>query len=156
MAEDDDKVALVRKVNADGTLNMAEAAKATDAKLLYLSTDYVFDGQGTTPWKPDDKNYKPLNVYGQTKLEGELAVARTLEKYFIVRIAWVFGLNGKNFIRLVRRPTPMIWPACWLTWWKQKNTVTTMLPMRKRNRVNISAGMISVWRFINSMVWQQR
>lgn len=99
MAEDDDKVALVRKVNADGTLNMAEAAKATDAKLLYLSTDYVFDGQGTTPWKPDDKNYKPLNVYGQTKLEGELAVARTLEKYFIVRIAWVFGLNGKNFIK---------------------------------------------------------
>ena len=99
MAEDDDKVGLVRKVNAGGTLNMAEAAKAVDAKLLYLSTDYVFDGQGTTPWKPDDKNYKPLNVYGQTKLEGELAVAGTLEKYFIVRIAWVFGLNGKNFIK---------------------------------------------------------
>ena len=67
--------------------------------MVYLSTDYVFDGQGTTPWKPDDKNYKPLNVYGQTKLEGELAVARTLEKYFIVRIAWVFGLNGNNFIK---------------------------------------------------------
>ena len=99
MAEDDDKVSLVRAVNAGGTQNMAEAAKAVDAKLLYLSTDYVFDGQGTTPWKPDDKNYKPLNVYGQTKLEGELAVARTLEKYFIVRIAWVFGLNGKNFIK---------------------------------------------------------
>lgn len=99
MAEDDDKVALVRRVNADGTQNMADAAKAVDAKLLYLSTDYVFDGQGTRPWKPDDKNYKPLNVYGQTKLEGELAVSRTLDKYFIVRIAWVFGLNGKNFIK---------------------------------------------------------
>ena len=99
MAEDDDKVSLVRAVNAGGTQNMAEAAKAVDAKLLYLSTDYVFDGQGTTPWKPDDKNYSPLNVYGQTKLEGELAVTRTLEKYFIVRIAWVFGLNGKNFIK---------------------------------------------------------
>ena len=99
MAEDDDKVSQVRAVNAEGTQNMAKAAKAVDAKLLYLSTDYVFDGQGTTPWKPDDKNYKPLNVYGQTKLEGELAVARTLEKYFIVRIAWVFGLNGKNFIK---------------------------------------------------------
>ena len=99
MAEDDDKVSLVRAVNVGGTQNMAEAAKAVDAKLLYLSTDYVFDGQGATPWKPDDKNYKPLNVYGQTKLEGELAVARTLEKYFIVRIAWVFGLNGKNFIK---------------------------------------------------------
>ena len=99
MAEDDDKVSQVRVVNAGGTQNMAEAAKAVDVKLLYLSTDYVFDGQGNTPWKPDDKNYKPLNVYGQTKLEGELAVARTLEKYFIVRIAWVFGLNGKNFIK---------------------------------------------------------
>ena len=99
VAEDDGKVALVRKVNAGGTQNMADAAKAVDAKLLYLSTDYVFDGQGTEPWKPDDKNYKPLNVYGQTKLEGELAVARTLAKYFIVRIAWVFGLNGKNFIK---------------------------------------------------------
>ena len=99
MAEDDDKVSLVRAVNAGGTQHMAEAAKAVDAKLLYLSTDYVFDGQGTTPWKPDDKHYKPLNVYGQTKLEGELAVARILEKYFIVRIAWVFGLNGKNFIK---------------------------------------------------------
>ena len=80
MAEDDDKVSLVRAVNAGGTQNMAKAAKAVDAKLLYLSTDYVFDGQGTTPWKPDDKNYSPLNVYGQTKLEGELAVARILEK----------------------------------------------------------------------------
>lgn len=99
MAEDDDKVALVRKVNADGTQNIAEACKKIDCKMLYLSTDYVFDGQGTEPWKPDCKDYKPLNVYGQTKLEGELTVSSTLEKYFIVRIAWVFGLNGKNFIK---------------------------------------------------------
>lgn len=99
MAEDDDKVALVRKVNANGTQNMAEAAKAIDAKLLYLSTDYVFDGQGKKPWQPDDRNFNPLNVYGQTKLDGELAVAKTLEKFFIVRIAWVFGLNGNNFIK---------------------------------------------------------
>lgn len=99
MAEDDDKIALVRAVNADGTQNIADGCKAIGCKLLYLSTDYVFDGQGTEPWKPDCKDYKPLNVYGQTKLEGELAVSRTLEKYFIVRIAWVFGLNGKNFIK---------------------------------------------------------
>lgn len=99
MAEDDDKVEKVRAVNAGGTLNIANAAKDVAAKMLYLSTDYVFDGTGVRPWKPDDKNYAPLNVYGQTKLEGELAVANTLEKYFIVRIAWVFGLNGKNFIK---------------------------------------------------------
>lgn len=99
MAEEDDKVELVRKVNADGTQNIADACKSTGAKMLYLSTDYVFDGQGKEPWKPDCKEYKPLNVYGQTKLEGELAVSNTLEKYFIVRIAWVFGLNGKNFIK---------------------------------------------------------
>lgn len=99
MAEDDDKVELVRKVNANGTQNIADVCKEIDCKMLYLSTDYVFDGQGTEPWKPDCKDYKPLNVYGQTKLEGELAVSNTLEKYFIVRIAWVFGLNGKNFIK---------------------------------------------------------
>ncbi len=99
MAEDDDKVELVRKVNAGGTQNIADACKTIDAKMLYLSTDYVFDGQGTKPWTPDCKEYKPLNVYGQTKLEGELAVSSTLDKYFIVRIAWVFGLNGKNFIK---------------------------------------------------------
>ena len=99
MAEDDDKVALVRKVNADGTQNIADACKAMDCKMLYLSTDYVFDGQGDRPWTPDCQDYKPLNVYGQTKLEGEQAVASTLSKYFIVRIAWVFGLNGKNFIK---------------------------------------------------------
>ena len=99
MAEDDDKVEKVRAVNAGGTQNIADACKAVDCKMLYLSTDYVFDGQGTEPWTPDCKDYKPLNVYGQTKLEGELAVSNTLEKYFIVRIAWVFGLNGKNFIK---------------------------------------------------------
>lgn len=99
MAEDDDKVGLVRNVNAHGTENIAKACKNIDAKMIYISTDYVFDGQGTTPWSPDCKDYKPLNVYGQTKLEGELAVSSILDKYFIVRIAWVFGLNGKNFIK---------------------------------------------------------
>lgn len=99
MAEDDDKVLKVRAVNVGGTQNIANAAKKIDAKMLYLSTDYVFNGQGTTPWDPDCKDYQPLNVYGQTKLDGELAVANTLTKYFIVRIAWVFGLNGKNFIK---------------------------------------------------------
>lgn len=99
MAEDDDKIEKVREVNAGGTQNIADACKAVGCKMLYLSTDYVFDGQGTEPWEPDCKDYKPLNVYGQTKLEGELAVSSTLEKYFIVRIAWVFGLNGKNFIK---------------------------------------------------------
>lgn len=99
MAEDDDKVEKVRAVNAGGTENIALACKKLGCKMIYLSTDYVFDGQGTEPWKPDCKEYKPLNVYGQTKLEGELAVARNLEKYFIVRIAWVFGVNGKNFIK---------------------------------------------------------
>lgn len=99
MAEDDDKVEQVRAVNAGGTQNIAGACKEIGCKMLYLSTDYVFDGQGTEPWKPDCKDYNPLNVYGQTKLEGELAVSSTLEKYFIVRIAWVFGLNGKNFIK---------------------------------------------------------
>ncbi len=99
MAEDDDKVEKVRLVNATGTENIALACKALDARMVYLSTDYVFDGQGTEPWEPDCKDYKPLNVYGQTKLEGELAVSNNLEKYFIVRIAWVFGVNGKNFIK---------------------------------------------------------
>lgn len=99
MAEDDDKVEKVRAVNAGGTQNIADACKEIGCKMLYLSTDYVFDGQGTEPWQPDCKDYKPLNVYAQTKLEGELAVSSTLEKYFIVRIAWVFGLNGKNFIK---------------------------------------------------------
>lgn len=86
-------------VNETGTRNIARACREWGAKMMYISTDYVFDGQGTTPWQPDCKDYKPLNVYGQTKLEGELAVANTLDKYFIVRIAWVFGVNGKNFIK---------------------------------------------------------
>lgn len=99
LAEDDDKVAKVRAINAGGTQNIANVCKALDCKMTYISTDYVFNGQGSEPWQPDCKDYKPLNVYGQTKLEGELAVSGTLEKYFIVRIAWVFGLNGKNFIK---------------------------------------------------------
>ena len=99
LAEDEDKKPKVRAINVDGTKNLADAAKAVDAKMVYISTDYVFDGQGTTPWEPDCKDYKPLNVYGETKLGGELAVSSTLTKYFIVRIAWVFGVNGKNFIR---------------------------------------------------------
>ncbi|MCD8052472.1 MAG: dTDP-4-dehydrorhamnose reductase [Lachnospiraceae bacterium] len=99
MAEDDDKVEFVRAVNAGGTRNIAECCRQLNCKMIYISTDYVFDGQGTEPWQPDCKDYKPLNVYGQTKLEGELAVSSILDKYFIVRIAWVFGLNGKNFIK---------------------------------------------------------
>lgn len=99
LAEDEDKVEKVRAINAGGTQNIANVCKALDCKMVYISTDYVFDGQGDLPWEPDCKAYKPLNVYGRTKLEGELAVAETLEKFFIVRIAWVFGLNGKNFIK---------------------------------------------------------
>lgn len=99
LAEDDDKKELVRAINATGTRYIAEECKKLDCKLVYISTDYVFDGQGSKPWDPDCKDYKPLNVYGETKLEGELAVSELLEKYFIVRIAWVFGKNGKNFIK---------------------------------------------------------
>ena len=99
LAEDEDKQEKVRAINADGTRNIAAVCKELDCKMVYISTDYVFDGQGENPWQPDCKEYKPLNVYGQTKLEGELAVAGILDKYFIVRIAWVFGLNGKNFIK---------------------------------------------------------
>ena len=98
-AEDPANREKVRAVNVDGTRNIAEAAKAIDAKMIYLSTDYVFDGKGTRPWQPDDKNFAPLNYYGLTKLEGETAVSELLTKFFIVRIAWVFGLNGKNFIK---------------------------------------------------------
>ena len=99
LAEDEDKRDKVRAINADGTRYIAQVCKELDCKMVYISTDYVFDGQGSEPWQPDCKAYKPMNVYGQTKLEGELAVAETLEKYFIVRIAWVFGLNGSNFIK---------------------------------------------------------
>jgi dTDP-4-dehydrorhamnose reductase len=99
LAEDADKADKVRAINVDGTRYIAESCKALDAKMVYISTDYIFDGQGETPWQPDCKAYAPLNVYGKTKLEGELAVAGALDKFFIVRIAWVFGTNGKNFIR---------------------------------------------------------
>ena len=98
-AEDEENKPKVKAINADGTRNIANVCKEIDAKMMYISTDYVFDGQGEEPWLPDCKDYKPLNVYGETKLEGELAVSSLLEKYFIVRIAWVFGLNGKNFIK---------------------------------------------------------
>ena len=99
LAEDEDKVEKVRAINADGTENIAKVCKKLGCKMVYISTDYVFDGQGTEAWLPDCKDYKPLNVYGKTKLLGELAVAENLSKYFIVRIAWVFGRNGKNFIK---------------------------------------------------------
>lgn len=98
-AEEPENLAAVRAVNVDGTKNIADACKKVDAKMVYISTDYVFNGEGEKPWQPDEKNYAPLNVYGQSKLDGELAVANTLKKYFIVRIAWVFGQNGKNFIK---------------------------------------------------------
>ena len=99
VAEDDDKLEMVRRVNVDGTENIALACKKLGCKMVYLSTDYVFNGLGTEPWDPDCKDYQPLNVYGQTKLDGELAVSGNLDRYFIVRIAWVFGVNGKNFIK---------------------------------------------------------
>ncbi len=99
LAEDADKQPKVRAINVDGTAHLAAACKAQDCKMMYISTDYVFNGQGQTPWQPDCKDYQPLNFYGETKLGGELAVSSRLEKYFIVRIAWVFGLNGKNFIK---------------------------------------------------------
>lgn len=98
----EDKEELCRRVNAEGTENIAVMCKALDVPMVYLSTDYVFDGEGTRPWEPDDERH-PLNVYGQTKYEGELAVEKNLEKYFIVRIAWVFGVNGKNFIKTMLR-----------------------------------------------------
>ena len=99
LAEDDDKAELVRRINAEGTRNIALACRELDCRMMYLSTDYVFDGLGTEPWQPDCRDYSPINVYGRTKLEGEFAVAENLEKYFIVRIAWVFGVNGNNFIK---------------------------------------------------------
>ena len=98
-AEEESNKDKVHAINALGTRYIAEAARAVDAKMVYISTDYVFDGQGERPWEPDDKCYAPLNVYVQSKLDGELAVSSILSKYFIVRIAWVFGLNGKNFIK---------------------------------------------------------
>lgn len=102
-AEDEKAKPIVKKVNVDGTQNIADIAKKLDAKMVYISTDYVFNGQGERPWQPDDKDYAPLNFYGETKLGGELAVSKTLDKYFIVRIAWVFGQNGKNFVDTMLR-----------------------------------------------------
>ena len=99
LAEDEDKKDKVHAVNAEGTKNIVEVCKKLDSKMVYTSTDYVFNGQGEEPWQPDCKDYQPLNVYGQSKLDGELAVSETLDKYFIVRIAWVFGKNGNNFIK---------------------------------------------------------
>lgn len=99
MAEDDEKIDRVRAINAGGTEHIALVCRRLGCKMVYTSTDYVFDGQGSEPWQPDCKEYKPLNVYGQTKLEGELAVIRNVEKHFIVRIAWTFGVNGQNFIK---------------------------------------------------------
>ena len=98
-AEDPENRGLVYNINVDGTRYLADACKKVGCKMLYLSTDYVFDGKGETPWQPDRKDYDPLNVYGQSKLDGELAVRDTLDKYFIVRTAWVFGRNGKNFVK---------------------------------------------------------
>lgn len=98
-AEDEENKEKVRLINTVGTENIAKVCKELDIKMMYISTDYVFDGQGDTAWEPDCKAYAPLNVYGQTKLDGELAVSSMLSKYFIVRIAWVFGVNGNNFIK---------------------------------------------------------
>lgn len=98
-AEEDQNQAKVHLINAQGTENIAQACAGTGCKMIYISTDYVFDGQGEAPWLPDCKDFAPLNVYGASKLEGEMAVSKNLEKYFIVRIAWVFGKNGKNFIK---------------------------------------------------------
>ena len=98
-AEDEENQEKVRAINVGGTANIARVCKAIDAKMMYISTDYVFNGQGTEPWTADCTDYAPLSVYGQTKLEGEQAVASALKKFFIVRIAWVFGKNGKNFIK---------------------------------------------------------
>lgn len=98
-AEDEKNKPLVKKINVDGTKNLVKIAKEINCKFLYVSTDYVFNGEGERPWEPDDKNYSPLNYYGETKLQGELIVSSELEKFFIVRIAWAFGKNGKNFIK---------------------------------------------------------
>lgn len=98
-AEDEANKANVYAINVDGTKYIAEACKKLDCKMVYISTDYIFNGEGTEPWQADCKEYAPLNVYGDSKLKGEVAVSETLEKYFIVRIAWVFGKNGNNFIK---------------------------------------------------------
>ena len=102
-AEESQNLAKVDAINRLGTQNLAEACSLVGSKMMYISTDYVFDGKGDRPWQPDDKHYSPLNIYGKSKLDGELAVSSILEKYFIVRIAWVFGLNGNNFIKTMMK-----------------------------------------------------
>lgn len=102
-AEDEENHAKVFAINADGPRNIALACKAVDCKMIQISTDYVFDGSGIEPRKPDETNYAPLGVYGKAKLEGELAVSEILEKYYIVRIAWAFGKNGNNFVKTMLR-----------------------------------------------------
>lgn len=102
-AEDRENVEKVRLVNVVGTENIAKVCKELDIPMMYISTDYVFDGQGTVPWKPDCKDYQPLNVYGKSKLAGELSVAENLSRYFIVRIAWAFGKSGNNFVKTMLR-----------------------------------------------------
>ena len=104
-AEDEDNKPKVYAINVLGTKYIAEACREIDCKMIYISTDYVFHGQGTEPWKPDCKDYKPLNYYGQTKLEGELAVSEILDKFFVVRIAWVFGIHGNNFVKTMLKLT---------------------------------------------------
>ncbi len=98
-AEDETNIPTVTAINTNGTKNIVTACKSIDCKMLYISTDYVFNGNGISPWQADCKDYSPLNIYGKTKLEGELAVSSILDKYFIVRIAWVFGKNGNNFVK---------------------------------------------------------
>ena len=129
-SDDEDKKDLVYKVNVDGTKDIA-FAKGLDAKMIYIITDYVFDGEGDKSWLPDDKCYAPQNVYGQTKLDGELAVSSLLSKYYIVKIAWVLGLNGNNFIK-------------------------TMINVGKKHdtvRVVISLGMTLLKKSINKLIW---
>lgn len=98
-AEESENQAIVEKINGEVPGVLARIMKERDGKMLYLSTDYVFSGEGTEPWSPDETNFSPINFYGKTKLMGEERIREVLEKYFIVRIAWVFGLNGKNFIK---------------------------------------------------------
>ena len=101
-AEEDKDIEICRRVNVDGTENIAKICKKMDCKMLYLSTDYIFSGDGERPWEPDDEA-SPLNAYGQSKYDGELALKKYVEKYFIVRISWVFGINGNNFIKTMLR-----------------------------------------------------
>lgn len=103
LAEDPENREKVFAINAEGTRNVAEAAKAVGAVIMYISTDYIFDGRGTEPWKPEDRTFHPLNVYGESKLAGEKAVEELSDRYFIVRIAWVFGVNGNNFVKTMMR-----------------------------------------------------